>query len=177
MMKRVLVAAGLVVALVAGGAIAVAQGQRPGPGFPGGPGGPGGRGPGGPGMRGGGPGFDLRGIELTDSQREQIRTIMESHKTEFDAAASKLRDAHRAFAEAVEAETADENAIRSASTAIGAAMADEAILRTKVRGDVQNILTAEQQQQLKERRAEMEKRRGDRQQQLQERRQGRRGQR
>ena len=34
-------------------------------------------------------------------------------------------------------------------------MADEAILRAKVRAEVQGILTAEQQQQLQERKAEM----------------------
>ena len=155
MTKRFLLAAGLVAALAGGSAVAVAHGQRPGPGGPGFPGGPGPR----------GPGFDLRGIELTDAQRDQIRSIMESHTAEFDAAGTKRREAHRAFASAVEAEASDENAIRSASAAIGAAMADEALLRAKVRTEVQTLLTPEQREQLTQRRAEMEKRRSERQQQ------------
>ena len=158
MTKRVFMAIGLVAVLAGGSAIAVAQPQI----------GPGPRGPGrvGPGPRGGGP-FDLglRGIALNDTQREQLRTVMESHKAEFDAAGSKLRDAHRAFAQAVEATSIDESAIRSASANVAAAMADEAILRAKVRAEVEGILTPEQQEQLKQRRTEMEKRRSERQQQ------------
>jgi protein CpxP len=109
--------------------------------------------------------FGLRGIDLTDAQREQIRSIMDAHKTEFDATGAKLRDAHRAFADAtIEAATVDESAVRTAATAVGAAMAEEAILRGKVRTEVQAILTPEQQEQLKQ----METRR----QQLQPRRRG-----
>jgi protein CpxP len=166
MKNRVFMAIGLVAALAAGSAVVVAQPQGPGPGVPR----PGQRGPG---PRVGGPlDFGLRGIELNDTQRDQVRTIMESHRAEFDAAGSKLRDAHRAFAEAVEAASIDESAIRSASANVAAAMADEAILRAKVRTEVQGILTPEQQEQLKQRRAEMEKRRGERQQRLQPRRRG-----
>jgi protein CpxP len=165
MTKRIFLAAALAAALAGGSAIAVAQPQV-GPGLRG-------PGPGRPGPRGGGP-FDLglRGIELNDTQRDQVRTIMESHKAEFDAAGTRLRDAHRAFAEAVEAASIDESAIRSASANVATAMADEAILRARVRSEVQGILTPEQQEQLKQRRAEMEKRRGERRQQLQPRRRG-----
>ena len=167
MKKRVVIAVGLVAALAGGTAIAIAQPQiGPGPRGPR-PGGPR------PGFPGGGP-FDLglRGIELSDTQREQIRGIVESHKAEFDAAAAKLRDARRAFAEAVQAASIDESAIRSASTAVAGAMADEAILHAKVRTEVQAVLTPEQQEQVKQRRAEMEKRRGERPQQFGPRRRG-----
>ena len=62
--------------------------------------------------------------------------------------------AHRGFAEATRAETLDEAAIRAKSTAVANAMADEAILRANVRGEVVAILTAEQQEQLKQRQQE-----------------------
>jgi protein CpxP len=156
MTKRVLIAVGLVAAVASGSAIALAQPQivpgmrGPGPGRPG------------PGGRGGGPlDFGLRGIELSDTQREQIRSIMESHRGEFDTTGTKLREAHRAFAQAVEAASVDESAIRAASGGVAAAMADEAILRAKVRADVHATLTPEQLEQLKQRRDELEKRRGD----------------
>jgi protein CpxP len=158
MTKRVLIAAGLVAAL-AGVTIAWAQDPQPGPGIEQrGPRGRHGRlGPGGP----GGPGPDLlglRGIELTDAQREQVRSIMESHQAEFQQVHQKVREAHRTLAEATNADTIDEAAIRTRSAAVATAMADEAILRGKVRAEVFAILTAEQQQQLRERRAERQKR-------------------
>ena len=96
---------------------------------------------------------------MTDNQREQVKSIMDSHKAEFDDAAGKLRDAHRAFAEAVGATPVDDAAVRARGAAIGTAMADEALLRAKVRTEVLAILTPEQQQQLSQRREEMEKRR------------------
>lgn len=151
MFKRVLVAAGLVAALAGGAAIAVAQSPQGG--------GPGIGGPGRGGMRGGPRGFGgpmgdlgLRGIDLTDAQRDQLRTIMESHKQEFEAVRTKLREAHQGLATATNAQAVDEAAIRARSTALATALADEAILRAKVRVEVNGILTAEQLQQLQERR-------------------------
>jgi periplasmic protein CpxP/Spy len=165
MTKRILLGAALIAALAGGSAMVAAQPPQGGPGLRG-PGGPG------PGPRRVGPGLDLglRGIELTDAQRDQLRSIMESHKAELDAVGSKVREAHRAFAEAtIEASPIDEATVRARSAAVATAMADEAILRAKVRAEAQSILTAEQLEQLKQRRAEMEKRR----QQLQPRRRGR----
>jgi protein CpxP len=104
----------------------------------------------------------LRGIELTEAQREQVRAIMDSHRAEFNEAGTKLREAHRAFAEAVDATPVDESTVRARTAAIATAMADEAMLRAKARSEVQAILTPEQQEQLKQRRSEMEQRRQQR---------------
>lgn len=151
MIKRVLMAAGVVAALAGGTAIAIAQGPPRG--------GPGVHGPG-RGVRGGpGVDFGLRGIELTDAQREQVRTIQESHRSEFDAVRTKMRDAHKAFAEATTAATIDESAIRARSTEVAAAMADEAILRAKVRAEIFAILTPDQQQKASAQRSTMQQRR------------------
>jgi periplasmic protein CpxP/Spy len=153
MLKRVLVAAGLVAALAGGGALAMAQPpQGGGPGI----GGPG-RGGHGGGPRGfGGPMGDLglRGVDLTDAQKEQLRSIMESHKQEFEQVRTKLREAQQGLATAVDAQTVDEATIRARSTTLATALADEAILRAKVRGEVQGILTAEQRQQIEQRKAQ-----------------------
>jgi protein CpxP len=150
MTKRILIAAGLVAALAGGGAIALAQAPQGDPGVQRSPAVPG------PRMRGpkrSGPIGDLglRGIELTDAQREQVRSITEAHKTELQQVATKLREAHRGFAEAVRADTVDESTVRTHSTALATAMADDAILHAKVRAEVRGILTAEQQQQLNDR--------------------------
>jgi protein CpxP len=156
MTKRFLIAAGLVAALAGGTAVSFAQGP--------GPGGPGVTGPGRGGPRGGARGdLGLRGVQLTDAQREQVRSIMQSHRAEFDNVGKSLREAHRAFAEATRAAAVDEAAIRERSTAVANAMAEEAILRAKVRSEVHALLTAEQHQQLKQREAEMQKRMQQRQ--------------
>ena len=151
MIKRFLIAAGVVAALAGGTTLAIAQGP----------------GPGGQGPRGGrgGVGLDvgLRGIDLTDAQRDQVRSINESHRSEFDAVRTKLREAHRALAEASMAATMDEAAIRAGSTEVATAMADEAILRAKVRAEVFAILTPEQQQKANELRSTMKQRRQQRQ--------------
>ena len=177
MTKRILVAAGLVAALAGGTTLGFAQG-RGGPGAPG-MRGPDGHGPGMPGPRGRGPRLDfgLRGVELTDAQREQVRSIMESHRTEFETVGRALGDAHRAFGEATRAESVDESTIRTRASAVASAMADEAILRSKVRSEVHALLTPEQQQQLKDREAAMQKRQQERLQRQKERLQQRQQQR
>ena len=122
------------------------------------------------GMRGGPAGlgeFGLRGIELTDAQRDQIRAIRQSHQDATRAAHTKLRDAHRALGEATRAEAIDEAAIRARSADVATALADEAILSAKVRGEVLTVLTAEQQTKLKEQRAAREQRMLERRKQRQ----------
>jgi len=169
-----MIAAALVAALAGGYAVADAQGPRGGPGM---------RGAKGPGLQGGprggmrrGPAGDLglHGVQLTDAQREQVRTIMESHRQEFADLRTKLGAAHRAFADAARTGAVDEAAIRTQSTVVAGAMTDEAILGARVRAQVHALLTAEQQQQLQERQAAMEKRMQERQQRLDQPRQNRR---
>jgi protein CpxP len=161
MSKRVLIAAGLAAVLAGGSAVALAQG-------PGGRRGPGGH------MRGGAAAFlNLRGLDLTEAQQTQVRSILESHKAAFDEVRTKARDAHRAFAEATRAESIDEAAIRARSAEVAAAMADQAVLQAKVRGEVLNILTAEQKQKLEQQRAARQQRMQERQQQRQQRQQQR----
>lgn len=156
MTKRFLVAAGLVAALAGGTAVSFAQGPgRSGPGLSG----PGRGGPRGVARMD----FGLRGVQLTDAQREQVRSIMQSHRAEFENTRKALGEAQRAFAEATRAAAFDEATIRARSTALAGAMAEDAILRAKVRTEVHGLLTAEQQQQLKDREATRQKRMQERQ--------------
>lgn len=160
MTKRILIAAALVAALAGGTALASAQGPRGGFGI---------QGPRGP-MRGVPAGdLGLRGIQLTDAQREQVRSIRESHQAEITEAVRKLRDAQRAFAEASRSAPVDEGAIRTRSTDLASAMAEEAIVRARLRAEVHALLTPEQQQQLRDREAQMQRRMQERQKQMQER--------
>ena len=124
-----------------------------------GPGGPGMRG--GPGGRGGMFGLPMRGLDLTDAQREQVRAIMESHRDQQKAIGDRMQAARKALRAAIEAETADENAIRAAAADIGAIEADAAVLQAKIRGEVFGLLTPEQVKKAKELRSGMENRMKD----------------
>lgn len=165
MSKRIFLAAGLVAALAGGTSVAMAQqapqgvherGRGPRGGGPGGLGGPGGI-------------AGLRSVNLTEAQRTEVRTIVESHKTERDQVGRKLREAHRALAEATRGDTFDEAAVRARSAEVGAAIADDAIFRARVRAEIVGILTAQQKQKLKERAAATRQRGQERLQQRQQR--------
>ena len=110
------------------------------------------RGPGGFGLPG------LRQLDLSDAQKEQIRTIQQSHRTEVQSIAERTRTAQRAIDQAANGTSVDEATIRSQSTALATAIADGAILRAKVNAEIFNVLTAEQQQKLNEHRAQMQER-------------------
>jgi len=155
---KVSLAAGFVaVVLAAGSALVVAQdGQMPrrgpGPGMgmggppPGGMRGPGG--PGGPMGMGIGPGF--RELDLTDEQKTQVKSIVDSHQAEFKAVGEKMHAAREGMRALIEADTLDEAAVRAKSVEVAAAEADAAILGAKVRTQTVQVLTSEQLAKLKE---------------------------
>ena len=153
---KVALAAGFVAAvLAAGSALVVAQdGQMPrrGPAMgrggppPGGMRGPGG--PGGPMGMGIGPGF--RELDLTDEQKAQVTSIVDSHQAEFKAVGEKMHAAREGMQALLEADTLDEAAVRAKSVEVAAAEADAAILGAKVRTQTVQVLTSEQLAKLKE---------------------------
>ena len=153
---KVALAAGFVAAvLAAGSALVVAQdGQMPRRGPAMGRGGPppgGMRGPGGPGGPMGlgiGPGF--RELDLTDEQKAQVTSIVDSHQAEFKAVGEKLHAAREGMQALLEADTLDEAAVRTKSVEVAAAEADAAILGAKVRTQTVQVLTSEQLAKLKE---------------------------
>jgi Spy/CpxP family protein refolding chaperone len=127
---------------------------RPGRGF-----GPG-RGPGGP----GGFGMGLRGADLTDAQREQVRAIQQRHAQEMQPLMERARAAHKALSDAIHASPVDVNQLRVAANEVGAAESELAFVRAQIESEMLTVLTAEQRQQLETRRQEMEARRGEMQQ-------------
>ena len=145
--------AGLIALSALAGGFVHAQGQDPnaqhqfrGRGGPGGPDGPGGF---------GGPGGPMgilprlgRDIGLTEAQRDQIKSIADSHKEEWKALADRARTAHMALNAAVTADTLDESLIRQKSSEVAAVDADMAVARAHAHSEVFKILTAEQKAKL-----------------------------
>jgi len=119
------------------------MGRGMGPGGRGGPGGPMGMLP----MLG-------RRLDLTDAQKDQIKTIADSHKEDWKSLAERARAAHGALNQAVTADTVDEALIRQRSADVAAADADMAVARAKVHAEVVQILTPEQKAKLQSLHAE-----------------------
>jgi periplasmic protein CpxP/Spy len=164
---RVLAATAAIV--IATSAVALAQPGRGG--GPGGRGGPG-SGPGGPlaGLFGIHVQEHLRGLDLSEAQREQIRTIMQSHREEAQALAQRGAAALRTLNDATMA-GGDEGAIRQHSQSLGEVVGDAAILRSRVHGEVWGVLTPEQQAKATAMRADRQQRMEERRQQFEQRRQ------
>jgi periplasmic protein CpxP/Spy len=127
------------------------DGRSGGPGF-GGPfdsaqGRPG-RGRGGP----GGPlgGLPLRELSLTESQREQVRTIVEPREAETRAIGERAMAARRALHAATTSASFDEGLVRARAAELASVEADLAVSRARIYADVFEILTPEQQAKAKE---------------------------
>ena len=109
---------------------------------------------GGPGPRGdrrGGGGFPgLQQLNLTDAQRGQVREVMQRYRNDMQETGRRLRAAHDAQQQAVEAVPVNEGLIRSTTQALAAAETDMAVLRARVHSDVWTLLTPEQQAKAKE---------------------------
>jgi len=89
-------------------------------------------------------------LQLTDAQREQIRTIAETHRDEWKTLADRGRAAHQALMAAVAADEVNESAIRAKSAEVAAVEADAAVARAHAHAEVLQILTADQKSTLKD---------------------------
>jgi Spy/CpxP family protein refolding chaperone len=114
-------------------------------------------------------GHSLGQLDLSDTQRQQIRSIVQSHREEFRALGERTRAARQKLHELVTAEAVDETAIRAASSELAGVQADGAILRARVHQEVFATLTPEQQAKAKQLRSEADQRRQERREQRRQR--------
>ena len=159
------VGAGLLALGVTAGVYAAAQNTSQAAAPFSGQGGPGGRG------RFGGPGgpmgmLPMLGpqLNLTDAQKDQIKSVAASHKDEWQALATRAGTAQTALRAAVTADTVDDSLIRQKSADVAAVDADMAVARAHAYAEVLQILTADQKAQLKTMEASMKNRMKPRQQ-------------
>ena len=141
--------------LLAGG-VAFAQGSGPGRRGPDGFGGRGGfGGPGGPGGPGGLP---LRALNLTETQQDQVKQLMQQYREQNRTVAEQLRTAMEAQRKAVETIPADEGLIRSTTQALVEAQTEMAIQQARLQSEIFALLTPAQQDQVRKLQAEREAR-------------------
>ncbi len=148
----VLVAVGITAAAIAASPQNTSQGPRP---FSGRMGGPGGMGM----LRR----FGSQ-LGLTDAQKDQIKTIMQSHRDELQGLGQRAADARQALHQAELTDPVDEGAIRDKSTALAAVEADLAVSRAHIRSEVFQVLTPDQQAKAKQLAAQMQQRMQNRRQ-------------
>ena len=108
----------------------------------------GGRGP------GRGPGFDgalpiLRGLDLSDAQREQIRALTEAQRT-ADNPRRNLMDLERQLQAALLADSPDQQKIDELKNSIAAASAADLTARIELQSRIAQVLTPEQRAQARE---------------------------
>jgi len=121
-----------------------------------------GRGRGGPGGPGGilGPAFER--LDLSDAQKARVKEILDSHQNDLRTLGTRSMTAHQALDAATTADSFDEAAVRTRSAELAAIDTDMAVMRARVYNEVYQILTPDQQKQLKQLRAEMQQRMQDR---------------
>jgi Spy/CpxP family protein refolding chaperone len=151
MNRRTITLTLLAIALIAVPALTVAQAR-----FGGGDG----HGPGFFGHRGrhGGDGFGagmLLGrfadrLELTDDQRAEIEAIVETSREQSQTLREQLAEARQAYRDAHEPGTFDEAEARAHAQSQADLHAEIMVIRMKTKADVYNVLTPEQQEELKE---------------------------
>jgi protein CpxP len=100
-----------------------------------------------------------RELQLTDTQQDQLKSIAQSHRDEWNALADRARTAHDALNSAVTADTVDETLIRQKSADVAAVDADMAVARAHAYTEVLQILTADQKAKLKTLQAQFSARR------------------
>ena len=110
-----------------------------------------GRGRGGP----GGPigplgGLPLRELNLTESQREQVKVIVEPREAETRAIGERAMAARHALHAATTSASFDEGLVRARAAELASVEADLAVSRARNYADVFQILTPEQQAKAKE---------------------------
>ena len=98
----------------------------------------------------------LRQLDLTDDQRAQVRQVMDNHRDGLRAVGERVRAAHRAQNDAVNAAQFDEQVVRTRAADLAAVQADVAVLQAKVHSEVFAVLTPEQQAKAAELKAQRE---------------------
>jgi protein CpxP len=121
-----------------------------------------GRGRGGPGGPGGilGPAFQR--LDLSDAQKARVKEILDSHQNDLRALGTRAMTAHEALDTATTSDSFDEATVRTRAAEAAGVDADMAVMRARVYNEVYQILTPDQQKQLKQVRAEMQQQRQER---------------
>lgn len=117
----------------------------------------------------GGLGMMMKDLNLTDEQKEKMKGVHESNSEKMKELGKAMAEAQKSLREASEGDTIDEAKIREICKTVADNMAEMAILRAKMKKEVDAILTDEQKAKMEEKKAEMKTKMEERRKQMQER--------
>jgi Spy/CpxP family protein refolding chaperone len=93
-------------------------------------------------------------LNLSDSQRSRILSIIEKYENDVKSAKNNLREARHKIRTALQAGEFDENAIRNACRQAAPIKEELLVMGAKMMSEMKTVLTPEQLQLLEERKAE-----------------------
>jgi Spy/CpxP family protein refolding chaperone len=149
-------AAGLIATGMAAGVVTATQNQNtsePQGSFSGRRGGPPPMGIGGPGAAMGPMGIIgpiIGRLGLSDSQKDQLKSIMQAHRDEFQTMRTQSMAAHKALEQAILQDPVSDAAVQSASAGVAAVESQMAVAAAHVRSEVFQMLTDAQKAQVKD---------------------------
>lgn len=95
-----------------------------------------------------GPGFmaerALSHLDLTDEQREQLKSVVNGHRDSMRDQMEAMFKARESLNQAIHGDSYDEQAVRKAADAVGRLETDIALSRAQMRQQLKSILTPEQ---------------------------------
>ena len=89
-------------------------------------------------------------LQLTDIQRDQIRGVLKDHEEKVGQAMKQVCEAKKNLFKVAHEADADEQAIREAASKLGRAIGDAAVIKSKMHRQVQEILTPQQKEKIKQ---------------------------
>src|SRR5210317_870290 len=93
-------------------------------------------------------------LNLSDSQKSRILSIIEKYENDIESAKNNLRQARHNIRAAMQAGEFNENAIRNAHRQAAPIKEELLVLGAKMKAEMKTVLTSEQLQLLEERKAE-----------------------
>ncbi|WP_337842950.1 Spy/CpxP family protein refolding chaperone [Rheinheimera sp.] len=104
-----------------------------------------------------GPVMQLKGLDLTEAQKAQVKTLMEQHRASLPAKAG-MKAQHQQLKTLIQAENFDEAAVRAELESQQKQRLEAEISRARLQHDIYQLLTAEQKAKLAEREQKRESR-------------------
>jgi len=83
-------------------------------------------------------------LNVSDSQRQQIRDVVISHRSEIAATVKSVRDQRVVLRDLVRSGEANQSQIRTAADALGRAISDAAVKAAELRGEIAPLLNEDQ---------------------------------
>ncbi|MPZ21854.1 MAG: periplasmic heavy metal sensor [Luteitalea sp.] len=100
------------------------------------------------------------GLDLSDEQRDQIRTIHDKQRTECRALVDKLRPAREALQSVAIVEPLDEVQLQARAEELALVQTEIAVLQARTHAAIFHVLTPEQQEKAKSHQAERQEHHG-----------------